>query len=110
MKKLGKIQIIKLLYNLYSLFKIWKGVGMKKLLTLGIMVLLALSVMPMILAVDLGNGIGIDITVEDFPPQIWLGGIVPTDARQICNRHHHPSIHNCALPGYRPAHRGQCLL
>ena len=37
-----------------------------------VMALLVLAVVPMVLAVDVGTGIGIDITTEEFPPHIWM--------------------------------------
>ena len=36
------------------------------------MALLVLSVMPMVLAVSVGSGIGVDITTEDFAPIVWM--------------------------------------
>ena len=35
------------------------------------MALLTLSVLPTIMAVSVGTGIGIDVTTEEFPPMIW---------------------------------------
>ena len=35
------------------------------------MAVLALSVLPMIMAVSTGGGIGVDIITEDFAPQVW---------------------------------------
>ncbi|MBI2005634.1 MAG: hypothetical protein HYS80_02625 [Candidatus Aenigmarchaeota archaeon] len=43
---------------------------MKKLLSVLIAAIMLLA--PMVFAVDIGEGIGIDITTEDFPPLIWL--------------------------------------
>src|SRR3989344_6848850 len=45
---------------------------MRKLLSFLTVALLALSVMPSVLAVSVGGGIGIDITPEEFPPHIWM--------------------------------------
>ena len=36
------------------------------------MALLVLSVMPAIAAVSVGSGVDVDITTEDFPPQVWM--------------------------------------
>ncbi len=36
------------------------------------MAVLVLSVLPMIMAVSTGTGIGVDITTEDFAPQVWM--------------------------------------
>src|SRR3989344_5612216 len=44
---------------------------MKKTLSLAVMALLVLSAMPTILAVSIGQGIGLDISTEEFPPHIW---------------------------------------
>ncbi len=45
---------------------------MKKLLASLIAMVLVISVMPGVLGVNVGTGIGIDITPEDFPPHIWM--------------------------------------
>ena len=45
---------------------------MKKLLSLSVMALLVLSVMPMVAAVSIGSGIGVDIVTEDFAPMVWM--------------------------------------
>ncbi len=37
-----------------------------------VMALLAISVIPMVLAVSIGSGVTPDITTEDFPPQVWM--------------------------------------
>lgn len=47
---------------------------MKKLLSLTVLALLTLSVLPMVAAVSVGTGIGVDIGTEDFPPQVWQCG------------------------------------
>src|SRR3989338_6154802 len=44
---------------------------MKSLFTLSVMALLVLAVMPTVLAVSIGSGIGVDIVTEDFAPQVW---------------------------------------
>ena len=44
---------------------------MKNLFTLSVIAMLVLSVMPMVLAVSVGSGIGVDIITEDFAPQVW---------------------------------------
>jgi len=44
---------------------------MKKLLTL---LALTMFVMPAVLAVSVGSGIGVDIITEDFEPQVWMCG------------------------------------
>ena len=44
---------------------------MRKTLSLAIVALLTLSVLPTIMAVSVGTGIGIDVTTEEFPPLIW---------------------------------------
>ncbi len=45
---------------------------MKAQLSILLMALVALTIVPAVIAVDLGEGIGVDIVVEDFPPQIWM--------------------------------------
>jgi len=45
---------------------------MKKLLSLVVMAMLVVSVMPVVLGVDVGTGIGIVIEPEEFPPHIWM--------------------------------------
>src|SRR3989338_7238784 len=45
---------------------------MKSLFTLSVMALLVLAVMPAVLAVSVGSGVGVDITTEDFAPQVWM--------------------------------------
>jgi hypothetical protein len=45
---------------------------MNKLLSLPIMAFLVLSIMPVVLAVSSGTGIGVDIVTEDFAPMVWL--------------------------------------
>src|SRR3989344_9058621 len=45
---------------------------MKSLFTLSVMALLVLAVMPAVLAVSIGSGVGVDIVTEDFVPQVWL--------------------------------------
>src|SRR3989344_6817145 len=45
---------------------------MKRVISLLVMALLALSVMPSVFAVSVGGGIGIDITPEEFPPLVWM--------------------------------------
>src|SRR3989338_10960836 len=45
---------------------------MKKLLSVLIVASLMLTVMPAVLAVSTGTGIGVDITTEDFAPQVFL--------------------------------------
>ncbi len=44
---------------------------MRKQISLAILALLTLSVLPTIMAVSVGTGIGIDVTTEEFPPLIW---------------------------------------
>ncbi len=44
---------------------------MKKTLSLAVMALLVLSAMPVVMAVSIGQGIGLDISTEEFPPHIW---------------------------------------
>jgi len=44
---------------------------MRKQISLAFMALLTLSVLPTIMAVSVGTGIGIDVTTEEFPPMIW---------------------------------------
>lgn len=44
---------------------------MKKVFSLAILALLTLSVLPTIMAVSVGTGIGIDVTTEEFAPLIW---------------------------------------
>jgi hypothetical protein len=39
---------------------------------IALVALLVLSVVPGVLAVDTGIGIGIDIETEDFPPRVWM--------------------------------------
>ena len=36
------------------------------------MALLVLAVMPAVLAVSVGSGVGVDIVTEDFAPQVWM--------------------------------------
>jgi hypothetical protein len=45
---------------------------MKKLFSVFVMALLALSVLPTVFAVSVGSGLTPDITTEDFPPQVWM--------------------------------------
>ncbi len=45
---------------------------MKKTLTLFVLSLMVLAVLPTVLAVSSGIGIGVDIETEDFPPQVWM--------------------------------------
>src|SRR3989338_1996047 len=45
---------------------------MKSLFTLSVMALLVLAVMPAVLAVSVGSGIGVDIVTEDFAPLVWM--------------------------------------
>ena len=45
---------------------------MKSLFTLSVMALLVLAVMPAVLAVSVGSGVGVDIVTEDFAPQVWM--------------------------------------
>lgn len=45
---------------------------MNKAISLSIMALLALSILPLVVATSVGTGIGADITVEKFAPQIWM--------------------------------------
>jgi len=45
---------------------------MKTTLTLFVLSLLVISVMPAVLATDVGNSIGVDIITEDFEPQVWM--------------------------------------
>jgi len=45
---------------------------MKKLLVLSVMAVLMLSVMPGIIAVNVGQGITPDINTEDFEPLVWM--------------------------------------
>jgi len=45
---------------------------MKNLFTLSIVALLMLSVVPMVLAVSVGSGVGVDITTENFAPLVWM--------------------------------------
>jgi len=45
---------------------------MKKLFSLFIMALLVVSVMPAVLATSIGTGVDIEITPEEFGPQIWM--------------------------------------
>jgi len=44
---------------------------MKNLFTLSVIAMLVLSVVPMVAAVSIGTGVGIDIITEDFAPQVW---------------------------------------
>lgn len=44
---------------------------MKKLLSLMVMAMLIVTVMPVVLGVDVGTGIGIVVTPEEFEPLIW---------------------------------------
>ncbi len=45
---------------------------MRKLASLLVMALLVMSVMPMVLAVNVGTGITPDIITEDFAPRVWM--------------------------------------
>ncbi|MEK6875534.1 MAG: hypothetical protein AABX30_02530 [Nanoarchaeota archaeon] len=45
---------------------------MKKLFSLSVIALLALSVMPVVAAVSTGSGVNVDIITEDFAPQVWM--------------------------------------
>jgi len=47
---------------------------MKKLLSLLTMALLIVSVLPMVIGVSIGSGIGVDIVTEDFEPLVWQCG------------------------------------
>src|SRR3989344_7137017 len=57
---------------------------MKSLFTLSVMALLVLAVMPAVLAVSVGSGIGVDIVTEDFAPLVWMcdNRVVVDDAVQ----------------------------
>jgi hypothetical protein len=50
---------------------LFKSLKMKKVFSLAILALLTLSILPTIMAVSVGTGIGIDVTTEEFPPLIW---------------------------------------
>jgi len=45
---------------------------MKKLFSVFVMALLALSVLPTVFAISVGSGLTPDITTEDFPPMVWM--------------------------------------
>lgn len=45
---------------------------MRNLLTLLVASLLVLTVVPGVLAVNVGTGIGVDIVTEDFEPRVWM--------------------------------------
>jgi len=45
---------------------------MKKLYTLLAMALLVTSIIPAVLATDVGTGVGVSVTTEDFPPMVWM--------------------------------------
>ncbi|MFH1510764.1 MAG: hypothetical protein ABIF10_03665 [Candidatus Woesearchaeota archaeon] len=45
---------------------------MKKLATVLVSLVLTLSLLPAVLSVDVGTGIGIEMETEEFPPLIWL--------------------------------------
>lgn len=45
---------------------------MKKLLNFSIIFLLALSILPGVMAVSIGSGVGVDIGTEDFKPLVWM--------------------------------------
>ncbi len=45
---------------------------MKKLFSLLAMAMLVLSVLPSIFAVSVGSGVGIDVSTEEFPPELWM--------------------------------------
>jgi hypothetical protein len=45
---------------------------MKKLLSFSVLAIFALLVVPSVLAVSVGSGIGIDIVTEDFEPKVWM--------------------------------------
>ncbi|MEK6871663.1 MAG: hypothetical protein AABX16_02060, partial [Nanoarchaeota archaeon] len=45
---------------------------MKKLFSLMTMAMLVISVLPTLIAIDVGTGIGINIEPEEFPPLIWM--------------------------------------
>ncbi len=45
---------------------------MKILNSLLLMAILVVSVVPMTAAVSVGGGVGVDITTEDFAPQVWM--------------------------------------
>ena len=45
---------------------------MKNLNSLLLMAILVVSVVPMVSAVSVGGGVGVDITTEDFAPQVWM--------------------------------------
>ena len=47
---------------------------MKTLLTLLVASLMVLSIVPGVLAVSIGTGVGVDITTEQFAPRVWLCG------------------------------------
>ena len=47
---------------------------MRKTISLTLMALLMLSVMPVLPAVSVGSGIGVDIVTEDFEPLVWMCG------------------------------------
>ncbi|MEK6881346.1 MAG: hypothetical protein AABY22_17115, partial [Nanoarchaeota archaeon] len=45
---------------------------MNKIFAVLTMALLVLSLVPSVLAVSVGTGIGVDIETEDFPPAVWM--------------------------------------
>lgn len=45
---------------------------MRAIYTLLVLSLMVLSVMPTVLAVSIGNGLGVDIITEDFEPEVWM--------------------------------------
>jgi hypothetical protein len=54
---------------------------MKKLFSLSVMALLVLSVLPMVFAAGVQSSIGVDVTTENFAPQVWAcdGRVVSDD-------------------------------
>ena len=45
---------------------------MKQTLSLLMAIVMSIAVLPLAFAVDTGMGLGIDVTPEAFPPQIWM--------------------------------------
>src|SRR3989344_5427260 len=67
---------------------------MKKLLSVLIVASLMLTVMPAVLAVSTGTGIGVDITTEDFAPQVFL-----CDSRVVLDDNTEPGRYTNAYHG-----------
>lgn len=57
-----------------------------------VMALLVLSVMPVVLATDVGTGVGISITTEKFAPKIWM-----CDSRSVQDDNYEQGINGLSL-------------